>query len=90
MGFVAPQGLDLRIPAAAEPVEPVAHRILQVIILVVLLGRVKHCRRRNHRGDLLSELLAGVGAGRFRLALLFFVKRVDGGGIAFAPVAELP
>src|SRR5690606_9091578 len=88
----APDFFQARVAAAAEAVELVADRILLVVVLVVILGRVEHGRRddlgRNRPVEAagrLPLLLARLGQ-----AALLVVDREDRAAVLRAGIAELP
>ena len=74
----APDFLEPRIPAASGPIILVANRILQVVVLMIVLGRVERRCLDDFRDDLAFERL-GLGEGglrRFGQPLLFRVVDV--------------
>src|SRR5512134_4045547 len=68
--LVAPHLLQPRIAPAAEPVKPIAQRILLVIVLVVFLCAIERTRRENVGCDRTTEALLELALRSFRQRFL--------------------
>ena len=64
--FIPPEILEPSIPATAAPVKRITDRVLFVIILVILLGRVKRGCGNDFGGNGVSVLADSSGGKRRR------------------------
>src|SRR5262245_22572733 len=86
---LAPQLLEPRVASAIEAVEPIADRILLVVVLVILLGIVERCRRHDLGLDRLLEALGDLSLRCVRQGPLLLAVIVDRAAVLVAVVAEL-
>src|SRR5699024_1669666 len=85
----APHAFEPLVPAAAPAVVFVAHRVLPVIVLVLLPGRIKGLERFDGHGDGLIEALLKRAPAFCGQPLLVLVADENRRPVAVAAVAEL-
>src|SRR6202049_3664792 len=87
----APELLEPAVAAASRPIEFVAQRIFQIIVLMIVLGGPERRRRHDLGYDPLLEAarLGQLGLRRLREALLLLVVIEDGAAVLVAVIAEL-
>ena len=85
----SPDLFEPSLAATGSAVELVAHRVSQVEVLVIILGRIElGCRDDFGHDGLFEAALQGL-LGFFRQPLLRLILIEDGGAILAAEVAEL-
>src|ERR1700756_841694 len=88
--LLAPQLFEPGVASAIEPVEFIANRILQVVILMILLGLVERTGRHDRRLDRLLEALLNRRLRGFRPRPLLVAMIEDRAAVLVAVIAELP
>src|SRR5262245_4639337 len=87
--ILAPQLLEPGVASAVETVEPIADRILLVVVLVVLLRHVERSRRHDLGLDRLLEAPGDLGLRGLRQRPLLLAVIEDRAAVLVAAVAEL-
>src|SRR5215831_14731205 len=88
--LLAPHLLEPGVASAIEPVEFIANRILQVVILMILLGLVERTGRHDRRLNRLLEALLHLRLRGFRQRALLVAMIEDRAAVLVAVIAELP
>src|SRR5688572_3369498 len=89
MRILAPDFLQARVASAVEAIEAVADRVLLVIVLMIVLGRIEARRRQDLGRDRFRQSVGELLLDLFGDPTLLLVHDENRGAILAAAVAEL-